>query len=126
MNLIVGIPGINGPGESVADISDTFLNAGRVGKERLKLKHGSDAGGGDSFIAALLKDVDVDKECVESLEAEMFENTDRTGVSGNEQWGLDAGHHQGGWNPYTDAPKLWDGKKREGDEGELKVRLTWN
>jgi len=56
----------------------------------------------------------------------MFENTDRTGVSGNEQWGLDVGHHQGGWNPYIDAPKLWDGKKREGNEGELEVRLTWN
>jgi hypothetical protein len=55
LNLIVGIPGINGPGESVADISDAFLNAGRVGKERLKLKHGSDAGGGDSFIAAFAK-----------------------------------------------------------------------
>ena len=55
LNLIVGIPGINGPGESVADISDAFLNAGRVGKERLKLKYGSDAGGGDSFIAAIAK-----------------------------------------------------------------------
>ena len=33
LGLIVGIPGINGPGESVADISDVFLNAGQVGKE---------------------------------------------------------------------------------------------
>jgi len=77
-------------------------------------------------VPTVLKDVDVDKECLESLEEEMFENTDRTGVSGNEQWGLDVGHHQGGWNPYIDAPKLWDGKKREGNEGELEVRLTWN
>jgi hypothetical protein len=67
-----------------------------------------------------------DKECLEILEEEMFENTDRTGVSGNEQWGLDIGHHQGGWNPYIDAPKLWNGKKREGNEGELEVRLTRN
>ena len=74
----------------------------------------------------ILKEVDVNKECVECLEEEMFKNMDRMGISGNEQWGLDVGHHQGGWNPYRDAPKLWDGKKREGDEGELKVRLTQN
>ena len=52
--LIVGIPGISGPGESVADISDVFLNAGRVGKERRKLKSQSLAGG-DSLIAAFAK-----------------------------------------------------------------------
>jgi hypothetical protein len=77
-------------------------------------------------VPTILKNVDVDRECVEFLEEEMFENTDRTGASGNEQWGLDVGHHQGGWNPYIDAPKLWDGKKREGDESELEVRLTRN
>ena len=77
-------------------------------------------------VPTVTKDVDVDKECLESLEEEMFENTDRTGVSGNGQWGLDVGHHQGGWNPYIDAPKLWDGKKREGNEDELEVRLTRN
>ena len=52
--LVVGIPGINGPGESVADISDVFLNAGRVGKERLKLKSQS-LSGGNSLIAAFAK-----------------------------------------------------------------------
>ena len=55
LNLILGVSGLNGPGESVADISDAFLNAGRVEKERLKLEHGSDAVGGDSFIATLAK-----------------------------------------------------------------------
>ena len=54
LGLIVGVPGISGPGESVADISDVFLNAGRVGKERLKLKKGSQIGG-DAFIAAFAK-----------------------------------------------------------------------
>ena len=64
---------------------------------------------------------------MEFLEEEMFENTDRTDTSGNEKWGLDVGHHQGGWNPYINALKLWEGKKREGDEGELEVlRLTQN
>ncbi|KAF8059496.1 hypothetical protein FPV67DRAFT_1357277, partial [Lyophyllum atratum] len=52
--LIVGAPGVEGPGESVADISDVFLNADRVGKERLKLKRGADTGG-DSFIRAFAK-----------------------------------------------------------------------
>jgi len=54
LGLIVGIPGINGPGESVADISDVLLNAGQVGKERLKVKAKSH-GGGDSFIAAFAR-----------------------------------------------------------------------
>ena len=35
LRLIVGVPGINGPGESVADISDVLLNADR---EKQKLK----------------------------------------------------------------------------------------
>ncbi|KAF8810586.1 hypothetical protein BYT27DRAFT_7221923 [Phlegmacium glaucopus] len=56
LGLIVGVPGVNGPGESVADISDVFLNAGRVGKERLKIKKGSQSsGGGDAFIVAFAK-----------------------------------------------------------------------
>ena len=55
LGLIVGIPGLHGPGESVAEISDMLLNAGRVGKERLKLKHGSDSAGGDSFISSFAK-----------------------------------------------------------------------
>ena len=42
-------------------------------------------------VPTVLKDVDVDRECLESLEEEMFENTDRTGVAGNEQWALGVG-----------------------------------
>ena len=54
LGLIVGVPGINRPGESVADISDVFLNAGCVGKERLKIKTKSHSGG-DSLIAVFAK-----------------------------------------------------------------------
>jgi hypothetical protein len=50
LGLIVGVPGIHGPGESVADISSVFLNADRVRKERDKVKKG-DSQGGDGFIA---------------------------------------------------------------------------
>lgn len=50
LGLIVGVPGIHGPGESVADISSVFLNADRVRKERDKIKKG-DSQGGDGFIA---------------------------------------------------------------------------
>lgn len=46
--LIVGVPEISGPGESVADISDVLLNAHRVSKEKQKIKNLT----GDSFIAA--------------------------------------------------------------------------
>ena len=50
-------------------------------------------------------------ECLVSLEVEIFENTDRTGISGNWPWGLDAGHHQGGGNLSFGVPASW---KREG------------
>jgi len=52
LQLIVGVPGLNGPGESVADISDIYINSDRVSKERQKLKHGgslSGSGGGASL-----------------------------------------------------------------------------
>ena len=39
--LIVGVPSIDGPGESVADISDVLLNAHRVSKEKQKTKKGT-------------------------------------------------------------------------------------
>ena len=47
-------------------------------------------------VPSILGEVDVDRECLEQLEEEMFERTHRTGASGNFQWGLDAGHHQDG------------------------------
>ncbi|KAF9455214.1 hypothetical protein BDZ94DRAFT_1130311, partial [Collybia nuda] len=49
LSLIVGLPGVNGPGDSVADISDVYLNADRVSKDRRALKRGADTSG-DQFI----------------------------------------------------------------------------
>ena len=54
LRLIVGVPGINGPGESVADISDVLLNADRVSKEKQKLKK-TKMQGGDGFVSAFAK-----------------------------------------------------------------------
>ena len=74
-------------------------------------------------VPSILGEVDVDKECLEYLEEEMFERTDRTGPSGNWQWGLDAGHHQDGWDPSFGVPKTWEGKTREGSDTELEVHF---
>jgi hypothetical protein len=57
LGLIVGVPGLTGPGESVADISDVFLNPDRVSKERQKIKRDAETGG-DSFIAQFEKFTD--------------------------------------------------------------------
>ncbi|KAF8959274.1 hypothetical protein BDZ97DRAFT_1667333 [Flammula alnicola] len=51
LQLIVGVPQLEGPGKSVADISDVLLNAHRVGKERQKIKHGQNTQTGDGLIA---------------------------------------------------------------------------
>jgi len=55
LGLIVGVPGLTGPGKSVADISPVFLNADRVSKEHRKIKHNVDGTGGDNFIATFAK-----------------------------------------------------------------------
>ena len=75
-------------------------------------------------VPSILREVDVDKECLARLEEEMFEKTDRTGVSGNGQWGLDVGHHQEGWDPSFGVPACWDvsGTVRVGSESEREVR----
>lgn len=54
LGLVVGVPGLKGPGESVADVSDVLLNAERVRKERQKIKVGNGRGG-DSFVAEFAK-----------------------------------------------------------------------
>jgi hypothetical protein len=69
-----------------------------------------------------LKEIDVDRECLEALEEEMFERSEHTGVSENQQWGLDVGHHQDGWDPVFFVTETWDEKKREGSESECEVR----
>ncbi|KAF9537149.1 hypothetical protein CPC08DRAFT_617578, partial [Agrocybe pediades] len=52
-------------------------------------------------------DFDVDLNCLAYMEEEMFENSPRAGIAGNRQWGLDAGDHEHGWNPYLDLPEEW-------------------
>lgn len=54
LQLIVRLPGIHGPGESVADISDVLVNAQRVSKERQKIKRGNILSA-DGLIAAFAK-----------------------------------------------------------------------
>ncbi|KAJ7756899.1 hypothetical protein B0H14DRAFT_2238437, partial [Mycena olivaceomarginata] len=51
---------------------------------------------------------DVDKECLSTFEERLFEYSKRTGVAGYHQWGLDAGPHQDGWNPYHNLPYEWN------------------
>ncbi|KAG2156784.1 uncharacterized protein EDB93DRAFT_1307406, partial [Suillus bovinus] len=44
---------------------------------------------------------DVDLECLLAFEQCLFENSAQSGSAGNHQWGLDAGNHQDGWDPYA-------------------------
>ncbi|KAJ7283955.1 hypothetical protein C8J57DRAFT_749943 [Mycena rebaudengoi] len=48
--------------------------------------------------------VDVDRECLSLLEEHMFECSTEAGPAGDHQWGLDAGAHQGQWDPYSGLP----------------------
>lgn len=66
-------------------------------------------------------ETDVDSQCLENLEIKMFERSARVGVSGHWQWGLDAGTHQEGWDPYHNLPTHWYHDDREGSESELQV-----
>ncbi|KAF9552882.1 hypothetical protein CPC08DRAFT_767975 [Agrocybe pediades] len=65
--------------------------------------------------------VDMERECIERLEEEMFENSKEAGIAGHYQWGLDAGHHQEDWNPYSNLRPDWNHEDREGNDEELQV-----
>lgn len=65
------------------------------------------------------EEVDVDRECIHRLEEEMFEISERAGIAGNHQWGLDAGDHQY-WYPYESH---WHTGERKEDEDETNVSL---
>ena len=54
LGLLVGVPGLRGPEESVADISDVFMNADRIRKEQQRVRAG-DSQGGDGFLAEFAK-----------------------------------------------------------------------
>jgi len=60
--------------------------------------------------------VDVDKESLERLEEEMFQRSVFAGIAGNYQWGLDAGDHQGSWNPYGGTEHLHIDDRESGED----------
>lgn len=68
--------------------------------------------------------VDVDAGCITALERRMFEISKKAGPAGHYQWGLDAGSHQGDWDPYHNLPSDLNHNDREGSETELEVSLT--
>jgi len=75
--------------------------------------------------------IDVDKECLERLEEEMFERSALAGKAGNFQWGLDAGDHQEAWNPYLGTEHWsYNDQGSSGDEELYKVGrklfITWS
>lgn len=53
--LVVGVPGLRGPGQSAADISPALLNVDRVAKERQRVRREHDSTNGDDFIASFAK-----------------------------------------------------------------------
>ena len=66
--------------------------------------------------------VDVDAECLEALEERMFERSKVAGLAGYYQWGLDAGYHQGHWDPWAGTPSEWNREDFDGwSESELEV-----
>jgi len=70
----------------------------------------------------LLSTVDIERDCIQRLEEEMFEISAQAGVAGHYQWGLDAGYHQDNWNPYYDLPEEWNHGDRKGNDEEFQVR----
>lgn len=57
LGLLVGVPGLHGPGESVTKISDVLLNADHIRKEQQRVKKG-DSVGGDGFVTEFSKFTD--------------------------------------------------------------------
>ncbi|KAJ7116971.1 hypothetical protein C8R44DRAFT_627132, partial [Mycena epipterygia] len=56
LKLLVGRPGLDGPGQSVADITPVLLNQERIKYERRKILQGSGGrGGGDNFLKEFAK-----------------------------------------------------------------------
>jgi hypothetical protein len=76
----------------------------------------------DPPLEKVFTNIDVNKECLERLEEEMFVWSALAGSAGNFQWGLDAGDHQDGWNPYDGTPVEWNHDDRDSSEGEHEVR----
>ena len=73
---------------------------------------------------SLWREVDVDKECLDRLEEEMFERSARAGLAGDYQWGLDAGDHQDDWNPYEGTPAEWNHNDRFENDSEREFEVS--
>ncbi|EIW84332.1 hypothetical protein CONPUDRAFT_142660 [Coniophora puteana RWD-64-598 SS2] len=71
-----------------------------------------------SLYSSQLDPTDVDRECLGQLEDRMFQKTYDAGLAGNDQWGLDAGSHQHGWNPYAGVRNVLEDEDEEGSETE--------
>lgn len=68
--------------------------------------------------------VDVNFEALSLLDRIMFDKSEKAGVAGNDQWGLDVGPHELCWGPSFRGPDVTYGKKRDGgDDIELTVCL---
>ncbi|KAG1829043.1 hypothetical protein DFJ58DRAFT_638193, partial [Suillus subalutaceus] len=51
---------------------------------------------------------DVDLECLSVFKQCLFEKLAQSGSAGHYQWGLDAGNHQDGWDPYAGHQSHWN------------------
>lgn len=68
--------------------------------------------------------VDVDKECLDYFESRLFERSLESGIARFYQWGLDAGYHQGKWDPWAGLPNDWYVGDLEVDEEEWNTVST--
>ena len=87
--------------------------------DRLQDWHGLTIDGRDKT-----EGVDVNFEAICLLDRIMFDKSERAGVAGNDQWGLDVGPHELCWGPSFSGPDVTYGKKCDGDDDiELTVCL---
>lgn len=78
------------------------------------------------YTGSKLRAVDVDQECISSLEYKLFQRSKEAGIASLCQWGLDVGPHQDGWNPYSQVPTEWhiDDFGTDLDQSELQVSCS--
>ncbi|KIK54277.1 hypothetical protein GYMLUDRAFT_249603 [Collybiopsis luxurians FD-317 M1] len=72
--------------------------------------------------------VDVNFEALHLLDKIMFDESQRAGVAGNHQWGLDVGPHEGGGDPQLIGPDVtpYDMKGDGNDDEEVVYGPDYN
>ncbi|KIK64589.1 hypothetical protein GYMLUDRAFT_240566, partial [Collybiopsis luxurians FD-317 M1] len=72
--------------------------------------------------------VDVNFEALHLLNKIMFDESQRAGVAGNHQWGLDVGPHEGGGDPQLIGPDVtpYDMKRDGNDDEEVVYGPDYN